>query len=209
MYIPAHFAVDELPTLHEFIDRHPFGLLISQHDGAPFATHLPFLFDPPALLLGHVARQNPQWRQLGGQEVLCVFNGPHAYVSPTWYRSEKIVPTWNYVAVHVYGRARLVEDPDSIVALVAKLTDRFERDMPVPWAFDANEPFVRKMATQIVGFAVEIERIEGKWKLNQNHPAERRRGVVAALREQGYEDAREIAELMERALATTPAELPS
>jgi transcriptional regulator len=209
MYVPPHFAVDDLPTLHEFIDRHPFGLLISQHDGAPFATHLPILFEGPALLLGHVARQNPQWRQLAGQQVLCIFNGPHAYVSPTWYQSEKVVPTWNYLAVHVYGRARLVEDPDSIVALVAKLTDRFERDMPVPWTFDPNEPFVRKMATQIVGFAVEIERIEGKWKLNQNHPAERRRGVIAALRQQGHEDAREIAELMERGVATTPAKPPS
>jgi transcriptional regulator len=121
-----------------------------------------------------------------------------------------VVPTWNYLAVHVYGSARLVEDPDSIVALVAKLTDRFERDKRVPWTFDPNEPFVRKMAAQIVGFAVEIERIEGKWKLNQNHPAERRRRVIAALRDQGYEDAREIADLMEGGLPdATPAAPPS
>jgi len=200
MYVPPHFVVDDPATLREFIDRHPFGLLISQQDLAPFATHLPFLLDPPGLLLGHVARQNPQWRQLAGQQVLCVFHGPHAYVSPTWYEAEKVVPTWNYVAVHVYGRARLIEDPDSLVALVARLTDRFERELPMPWSFDPNEPFVRKMATQIVGFMVDIDRIEGKWKLNQNHPGERRRRVVAALREQGYEDAREIADLMERGL---------
>jgi transcriptional regulator len=205
MYVPPHFAVDDLPTLHAFIDRHPFGLLSSQVDGVPFATHLPLLLDrqtsPHGSLLGHVARQNPQWRELSGQRVLCIFNGPHAYVSPTWYQSDKVVPTWNYVAVHAYGRARLIEDPDSVIALVARLTDRFEREMPVPWTFDRTEPYVRKLATQILGFAVEIDRIEGKWKLNQNHPAERRRRVIAALREQGYEDARQIADWMERGLA--------
>jgi transcriptional regulator len=204
MYVPPHFAVVELPTLHAFIDRHPFGLLVSQLDGAPFATHLPFLLDrqasPRGTLLGHVARQNPQWQPLAGQQVLCIFSGPHAYVSPTWYQSEKVVPTWNYAAVHVYGRVRLIEDPDALIALVGRLTDRFEHDMPAPWSFDPDGPFVRKLATQIVGFSVEIDWIEGKWKLNQNHPAERRRRVIAALREQGYEDAREIADLMERGL---------
>jgi transcriptional regulator len=204
MYIPPHFAVDDLPTLHEFIDRHPFGLLVSQHDGAPFATHLPFLLDrqptPHGALLGHVARQNPQWRQLAGQQVLCVFSGPHAFISPTWYQAEKVVPTWNFVAVHAYGRARVIDDPDALLALVGRLTERFERDMPAPWRVDPANPFLRKAATHIVGFAVDVERLEGKWKLNQNHPADRRRRVIAALREQSDEDAREIADLMERGL---------
>lgn len=204
MYVPAHFAVDDLPALHEFIDRHPFGVLVSQHDGAPFATHLPFLLDrqlpPRGTLLGHVARQNPQWRQLAGQQVLCVFNGPHAFISPTWYESENVVPTWNFVAVHVYGRARVIEDPETLLGLVARLTDRFERDMPAPWRVHPEDAFMRKLATRIVGFEVEIERVEGKWKLNQNHPADRRRRVIAALREQGYRDALEIADLMERGL---------
>jgi transcriptional regulator len=207
MYVPRHFAVEDLPTLHAFIDGHPFGLLVSQHDGEPFATHLPFLLDrgtgPHGTLLGHLARQNPQWRELGGRRALCIFNGPHAFVSPTWYQAEKVVPTWNYVAVHAYGRAEVVEEPDALLALVARLTDRFERDMPVPWSVDPGEPFLRKVASQIVGFRIEIDRIEGKWKLNQNHPAERRRRVIAALREQGYEDARQIADLMERGLAGT------
>ena len=204
MYVPAHFAVTDRDTLHEFIDKHPFGLLVSQLGGGPFATHLPFLLDrdaaPNGSLLGHVARQNPQWHELADQTTLCIFSGPHAYISPTWYRSDNVVPTWNYVAVHVYGRVRLVEEPPALVRLVRRLTDRFERDLPAPWGFDEGDPYVQRLARQIVGFKIEIERIEGKWKLNQNHPAERRRRVVAALRDQGYEDAREIAELMEQGL---------
>jgi len=204
MYVPAHFAEPDLGTLHEFIDGHSFGLLFSQHDGRPFATHLPFLLDhsagPSGTLLGHVARQNPQWQQLAGQEVLAVFHGPHAYISPTWYQAERTVPTWNYVAVHAYGVARLIDDPAELVALVQELTRVSEQQMPTPWTFDPADPFVRKLATQIVGFRIEIDRMEGKWKLNQNHPAERRRRVVNALREQDGDDAREVADLMDRGL---------
>jgi transcriptional regulator len=204
MYVPAHFAEPDLGTLHQFIEGHPFGLLISQHDGRPFATHLPFLLDrtagPNGTLLGHVARQNPQWQQLAGQPVLGVFHGPHAYVSPTWYRAGRTVPTWNYVAVHAYGTAQLIDDADEIVALVAELTRVSERPMPTPWTFDPADPFVRKLATQIVGFRIAIDRIEGKWKLNQNHPDERRRRVIDALRVQGGDDAHEVADLMERGL---------
>jgi transcriptional regulator len=204
MYIPAHFAETDLSTLHEFIERHSFGLLISQIDGVPFATHLPFLLERSAatrgILLGHVARANPHWRHLAGQEVLCIFNGPHAYISPTWYAADKVVPTWNYVAVHAYGRAQIVEESDALVDLVRRLTAVHERNMPAPWGFDAADPFIQKVSAGIVGFRIEIERIEGKWKLNQNHPPERRRRVIDALREQGGDDATEIARLMERDL---------
>src|SRR4051794_35885289 len=115
MYVPAHFEQTDLATLHAFIEDHSFGLLTSMLDGRLFASHLPFLLDrqagPFGSLLGHVAKANPQWRQLAGQEVFVVFSGPHAYVSPTWYEAEHVVPTWNYVAVHAYGRCRLIEDP--------------------------------------------------------------------------------------------------
>jgi transcriptional regulator len=201
MYVPPHFAVHDLATLHDFIDRHPFGLLISSHDQKPFGTHLPLLLDRSSgtqgTIRGHVARQNPQWENMAGQELLIVFNGPHAYVSPTWYQAERVVPTWNFVAVHVYGQARLMQDTDDLVALLRDLTDTFERDMPAPWTFDPTDPFVRKLATQVVGFRIEIDRIEGKSKLNQNHPPERRQRVIDALRRQDYEDARRIAELMD------------
>jgi transcriptional regulator len=199
MYVPPWNAVADEPTLFEFIDRHRFGLLVTQSDGQSLATHLPFLLDRNArALCGHMARQNLQWRELEGQQALAIFNGPHAYISPTWYQSDKTVPTWNYVAVHVYGKARLIEDPQAIVELIGELTEVMERPMPTPWQFDTSDPFIEKLATQIIGFAIDIERIEGKWKLNQNHPPERRRRVAAALREQGYQDAIEIADLMDR-----------
>ena len=204
MYVPAHFMQDDLPTLHQFIEDHPFGLLISQQDGSPVATHLPILLErhtgPHGTLIAHVARQNPQWEQFADQQLLTVFSGPHAYISPTWYAAEKVVPTWNYAAVHAYGRATLIENTDELIALVSRLTERFESGKPSPWTFDTAETFVRKMALQIVGFRIEIERIEGKWKLNQNHPVERRRRVIAALRRQGGDDANGIAELMAKEL---------
>jgi transcriptional regulator len=204
MYVPADFAESDLDTLHTFIEQHSFGLFMSQHEGQPFVTHLPFLLDrtagPNGTLLGHVARQNPQWRELAGQPVLAVFSGPHAYISPTWYQADKRVPTWNYVAVHAYGKAELIEEPAELIPLIRELTRVAERSMPVPWDFDPADLFVQRLATQIVGFRIEIERLEGKWKLNQNHPPERRQHVIAALRQQGWDDARQIADLMERQL---------
>ena len=105
MYIPSWYSVADEPTLFDFIDRHPFGLLVTHQDGQSVATHLPLLLDRGGRSLrGHISRQNQQWRGLDGQQVLAIFNGPHAYISPTWYQSEKTVPTWNYVAVHVYGK---------------------------------------------------------------------------------------------------------
>lgn len=200
MYVPGHFAETDLPTLHSFIDRHPFGLLVSVHDGRPMATHLPLILDrsvaPDGALLGHVARANPQWRQLRDQEVLAIFNGPHAYVSPSWYQAEKVVPTWNYVAVHAYGRVELIEDTDSLVSLVHRLTGVFEQSRRTPWDFDPGDAYMRKLSAGIVGFRLTIERLEGKWKLSQNHPEERRRRVIDGLREEGGEDPEAIASLM-------------
>jgi transcriptional regulator len=204
MYVPPWHAVTDEATLFDFIEHHPFGLLVSQQGGEPVATHLPILIGerahPGGHLLGHVARQNPQWKGLTGQRVLAVFQGPHGYISPSWYQSEHVVPTWNYTAVHVYGTVRLIDDVDGLVDLVRQVTETFERPMSKPWTLDVNDPFVRKLAEQIVGFAIDIERMEGKWKLNQNHPPERRRRVVAALREQGYPDAIAIADLMAKGL---------
>jgi transcriptional regulator len=199
MYIPAHFVENDPEVLHQFIEQHPFALLISLQDGLPFATHLPLLLDRSnGTLLGHVARQNPQWQQLAGQNVLAVFHGPHAYISPTWYQADRVVPTWNYVAVHAYGTVELIEEPGELVELVRELTRVSEQTMPTPWTFDPADPFVHKLATQIVGFRIAITKLEGKWKLNQNHPQERRQRVIDALRLQGGEDANEIAELMKQ-----------
>src|SRR5262245_44195734 len=155
MYVPPHYSQTDQSTLFQFIDDHPFGLLISKQDGLTVATHLPFLLDRTAgngVLLAHVARQNPQWEQMANQSVLAIFHGPHAYVSPTWYQSEKVVPTWNYVAVHAYGPTELIEEPAALIELVRELTRVSEQAMPAPWTFDPADQFVHKLAAQIVGF---------------------------------------------------------
>jgi transcriptional regulator len=200
MYIPKAFAETSLPKLHDHIERNSFGMLASQLDGSPFVTHLPLLLDrsagPQGCLLGHMARSNPQWRQAGGQSVLAIFPGPHAYVSPTWYEAEDVVPTWNYVAVHVYGTLKLIEDTQYLLEVVGRTVREYEQHMPRPWALEGST-YVERLLALIVGFRIPIERIEGKWKLNQNQPAERREKVIRALRERGGENALEIAALME------------
>ena len=205
MYVPPHFAEPDLAALHDLIERHSFGLLVSRAGGVPFATHLPLLLDrtagPHGMLIGHVARSNPQWRELAGQTALAVFTGPHAYVSPTWYEAPNTVPTWNYAAVHVYGKTQLVEDRDGVLDIVRRSVAVYEAAMTRPWAFDGPPTYVDRLLAQVVGFRLEIEAIEGKWKLGQNHPADRRERVVRALRERGGEDARAVAGLMEQALA--------
>ena len=200
MYVPPHFAQTDPATLYDFIEAHSFGLLVSQVEGVPFASHLPFLLDraagPHGTLLGHMARANPHWRELAGQTALAVFAGPHAYVSPTWYEAEHVVPTWNYVAVHAYGRAAVVEDRSALLDIVRRGVTFYEAAMPRPWVLDDSSPFVDWMLGRIVGFRIEVERLEGKWKLNQNHPAGRRKRVAEVLRERGSDDARAVAALM-------------
>lgn len=200
MYIPSAFAEHNLVQLHDFIEQNSFGLLVSQVDGSLFATHLPFLLERSAgehgTLIGHVARANPQWRDAGGQMALTIFSGPHAYVSPTWYEAEQVVPTWNYTAVHAYGRVEVVEDKNSILEIVQRSVLVYERAMPRPWSFDPASTFVERMLGQIVGFRLKIEKLKGKFKLNQNHPVERRKKVVEALEGRDDENAQAIAALM-------------
>lgn len=200
MYIPTAFAETDPGKLFAFIEAHSFGLLVSTHHGEPFASHLPFLLErgagPHGTLVGHVARANPQWHDLDGQQVLAVFSGPHAYISPTWYEAEDVVPTWNYVAVHAYGTFRLVEDVGVLAGILAATVGTYERSLPNPWPLDADTDFFRRMVRAVVGFRVEINRLEGKWKLNQNHPPQRREKVARVLEQSRDPDAKEIARLM-------------
>jgi transcriptional regulator len=204
MYIPTAFAEPDQGKLHDFIEAYSFGLLVSAHGGGPFATHLPFLLErdagPHGTLVGHMARANPQWHGLDGQDVLAVFSGPHAYVSPSWYEAENVVPTWNYVAVHARGTFRLVDDPAAVQSILRAAVATFERSMPSPWKLETGTAYFEKMVRGIVGFRIEIGLVEGKWKLNQNHPEERRRKVLRALEESGHADAKEIARLMTETL---------
>ncbi len=152
-----------------------------------------------------MGRANPQWLDASGQTVLVIFSGPHAYISPTWYEDEQVVPTWNYTAVHAYGRVEVIEDKGALLEIVQSSVQVYEKAMPRPWLFNDSGTFVERLLAQIVGFRIEIEKIEGKWKLNQNHPVERRHKVVRALRQQAGENALAIAAMMQ---AMLPAEYP-
>lgn len=183
MYVPKPFAITQRDALDRVIRENPFGLLVGAVDGAPFATHLPFLLDGDRLL-AHVARGIPHWRAIDGTtEMLAVFSGPHAYVSPRWYAGGPAVPTWNYVAVHVYGVPQLIRDRASVRALLDRLVAEYEAGA---WTLDAQDAdFVDRMMRGIVAFELPITRIEGKFKLSQNRPAEDRRRVTTELAASG------------------------
>jgi transcriptional regulator len=201
MYIPAHFAVTDSGKLAATMSRNSFAMLITQHEGAPFATHLPLLFTPDdkgrGTLSGHMARANPQWQDLArGDEALAVFTGPHGYISPSWYSQHPSVPTWNYVAVHAYGRARLYEDPQWLGALVRRLTAVYESGQPSPWQPDLPPDYERHMVAAIVGFEIAVTRLEGKYKLSQNRSSEDRQGVHFALTSSDSPDDQRLADCM-------------
>jgi transcriptional regulator len=197
---PPHFAETDQAKLHDFIEAYSFGQLVSAHGGEPFARHLPLLLDrnakPHGTLIGHMAKANPHWHDLEGQTVLAIFSGPHAYISPTWYESEYVVPTWNYVAVHAYGVCRLVDEAEALAAILQTTVVTYERLMPNPWSLDTTTTFFQKMVQGVIGFQIEITRLEGKWKLNQNHPQDRRERVITVLEKSENPDAKEIARLM-------------
>lgn len=203
MYVPAAFRVDDLPALHDFIEQYSFGLLVSSGEGGLTGSHLPFILDrqagPQGTLIGHVAKANRQWED-SGREVLAVFSGPHAYISPTWYATPNTVPTWNYVAVHATGILELIHDPDELMALLQHTVKKYESGRQPEWTLDPGSEFNRQLLSGIVGFRIAITKLEGKWKLNQNHPVERRERVIAALQNEPHEDARKIADLMQQTL---------
>ena len=210
VYIPSAFAETRADVLAEFVGRHSFGILVtSDASGGLCASHLPFLFRPSgagrATIFSHVARANPQWRMLRPEtEALVVFTGPHAYISPRWYEAKLAVPTWNYTAVHVYGRPRLIDDPQLVRQILSQTVEKYEGSGAGAWRdADLPEDFVSKMASAIVAFAIDVTRIEGKFKLNQNRSSADRRGVIAALEAAGSEDSRAIADLMRAGLADT------
>jgi transcriptional regulator len=204
MYVPPAFAQNDLPTLHSFIERHSFGLLVSSIEKTPFGSHLPILLrrneGPHGTLVGHMARANPHWQEIVGQTALVVFTGPHTYISPTWYEAPNVVPTWNFTAVHVTGTVEIFEGHEELRSILQETVQVYEQSMPNPWSFDDSGTFAERMMAQIVGFRIPIERIEGKFKLSQNQPVERRAKVVRALEQQTGENAQQVARLMRESL---------
>ena len=201
MYLPSHYAVTDRQQLHDFIKGNGFGILFSGNGPEPVASHLPFILDESAgeqgTLLAHMARANRQWRHADGQTVLTVFQGPHAYVSPTWYQETETVPTWNYVAVHVYGTLRVVQDKQRFQSIIEQITNYYESSLPQPWKAEFTSEYAQQMLQRIVVFQIEIEKMQGKWKLNQNHPEARRRRVVDVLKTMPDDNSRGIVTLME------------
>jgi transcriptional regulator len=201
VYLPPHFTETRPAVLIAHIERHDFGLLVSHGASGLVASHFPFLVDrrgDELHLLGHLARPNPQVEDLGqGGEVLAIFSGPHAYVSPSWYASGRSVPTWNYADVHAYGRAQLIEDSQWLRRLLRRLTKRHEAANPAPWRMEnLPEDYLDSMLKGIIGFDIPVSRLEGKFKLSQNRPAVDRPRVIAGLEHRGDADAIGVARLM-------------
>ena len=197
MYIPKHFLETDLDALAELIEAHAFGTLITLADGRPFATHVPFLYERAGNALhAHVARANPQWQGLGAtREVLAIFQGPHGYISPTWY-VDPGVPTWNYAAVHAHGVLAIVEDPVEARAILDTLVQRFEGLRDAPWTFAMPARQRDALVAGIVPFRMRIRRLEAKFKLSQNRSADDRDRVIDALDREDHPDARATAAWM-------------
>ncbi|CRM77901.1 Protease synthase and sporulation protein PAI 2 [Pseudomonas sp. 37 R 15] len=191
MYTPRAFALDDLPQIQQLIQHTRLAQLVTVGEDGLQASHLPLLLNPDegpnGTLYGHLAKANPQWRELqNGSEALVIFAGADAYISPAFYPAKaehgKVVPTWNYIAVHAYGKAEVFSDAERLLKVVTALTERHESGRAQPWAVsDAPADYIDGMLKAIVGFALPIERVIGKHKLSQNRSAADMAGVREGL----------------------------
>ena len=207
MYTPSHFAVDDIATLHALINAQPLATLVTHSAAGLNANHIPLHLDTSAgeygVLRGHIARANRLWQEpVQDLQALAIFQGENTYISPAWYPSKqatgKGVPTWNYVSVHAAGPLRFIDDSAWLRTHLDIMTNRHEASMPAPWRMaDAPDDYIDKLLGVIVGLEMPVQRLEGKWKLSQNRPAEDQLGVVTALRTQGQAMSLQMADLME------------
>jgi transcriptional regulator len=198
LYLPPLFKEDRIDVLHDTIRRSGLATLVTLTPDGLIASHVPLLLDtepaPYGTLLGHLARPNPQARgAVAGVQALAIFQGPDAYITPSWYETKratgKVVPTWNYVTIHAYGTIEFFDNTERLLAIVTRLTEKQEVARADPWAVtDAPADFTQSMLKSIVGFTLPIARLEGKWKMSQNRPAEDRAGVIDGLQDEGHED---------------------
>jgi transcriptional regulator len=197
VYVPAHFQEDRIDVLHEFIRNTRLATLVSMTADGMIASHAPLMLDPdPApygTLIGHLAKANPHARAANpGVQTLVIFQGTDGYITPSYYAAKKehgkVVPTWNYTAVHAYGTLEVFDDPARLLEVVTRLTNRYETPRAQPWAVaDAPDDFVQGMLRGIVGIALPIARLEGKVKMSQNRPAADQAGVIKGLRLDGQD----------------------
>lgn len=199
MYIPSHFSFADQPEIVTFMQRFNFATIVSVVEGLPFATHLPFVVEEAGKgqlrLLAHFAKANPQWKSLDEQTALVIFSEPHAYISPSLYSKELNVPTWNYAAVHAYGRVRLIHEEQAAFHLLEKQMHAFEHAYLAQWE-RLPQDYKNALVKGIAAFEIPVEKLEAKWKMSQNKPEQDRANVMAHLL--GSEDgtARQVGEMM-------------
>lgn len=177
MYIPQHYKNENITEVKEFIEQNSFGILVNQVNGKPWATHIPLELDIDSegndVLVGHIAKANPQWKYFEkNSEVLCIFNGPHSYISSSWYKEEE-VPTWNYIAVHIYGTLQILDEA-AVLASLHKLVDKYEKNSKEPISLHDMSPKTMRQIKGVVGFQIKIEDIQATKKMSQgrehDHP---------------------------------------
>lgn len=197
MYTPSSFKETDPDVLFDLIEKHSFGILFSQHGEQAEATHLPFLVDRDrgehGFLIAHFAKANKHWRRIeSDKEVLIIFQGPHTYISPSWYKNRNTVPTWNYATVHVYGKVTITEDPTKLTEMVTRLTHYHESQVNSDWDLEEGRSVFEKELKGIVGFELEITSMEGKFKFNQNRSEDDQREVIDHLDEDTAPGVKEI-----------------
>jgi transcriptional regulator len=208
MYVPKHFEVTNVDVMHDLIRDYPLATLVTLSANGLNANHIPLeLFDSPkpyGTLQGHVSRSNPLLDDVTkGLETLAIFHGPNAYITPSWYvtkkESGKVVPTWNYVVVHAYGKLNIVDNSKWLSAQLERLTNQNEVQFSEPWAVaDAPLEFTEKLLTSIIGIEMKITNLLGKWKVSQNQPFQNRESVMAGLNASNQLGASKMAELVKK-----------
>jgi transcriptional regulator len=208
VYVPRHFEQSHLDLMQAALERIQVATLVTSGPDGLFVSHLPMMLErdsgPFGTLVGHLARANPHWSVGAGQPAVAIFFGPNGYISPNWYatkrETQKVVPTWDYIAVHARGTLRTFDQPERLLALITALTNLHESRSAQPWHVDdAPEPFVASQLKAIVGLELPIDVLVGKWKLSQNRPAEDIDGVIAGLRAIGDQGSLELAHAVEDA----------
>ena len=199
MYIPKHFQIHDEEIIYDFVKEYSFATLFSQHNGEPYATHLPLTLNKSEnALYGHFARPNEQWRDIGNQQVLVVFQGPHCYISPSWYETLMAVPTWNYISIHIYGRLETIENKNIIFDSLNEMVNKYEKLDSSYNLNNIDSKFMEGMTKGIVAFKINITKIEAKAKLSQNHPVERQELVIKQLENSSEQNNLLIASLMKK-----------
>ena len=206
MYIPEKFNQPDVQVMHKLMQDYPLATLVTHTADGLNANHIPMHLStepvPYGVLRGHVARANPVWQTLTpGHEVLSIFNGPDAYITPAWYATKqqtgKVVPTWNYAVVHAYGQLQVIEDTDWLRTHLSLMTAQNEAVFPQQWQLsDAPEDFIERLMGVIIGIEIVITRLSGKWKVNQNQPPENQKSVIEGLKESDLRNAEPMRDLI-------------